>query len=89
MTIDFHEAARRIRKIGNWMMLIGASVVGVFLVAVAIDSPSAFMQRKVVSDLWSMMMAILPGIAVRLIAWVVDGFAGPSKSEPAPTNFAQ
>jgi hypothetical protein len=89
MTIDFREAARRIRTIGNWMMLIGGSLVFIFLLLVGVESPSSLLQRNLTQDLFGTTEIILPGVAVRLIAWVVDGLAGPSNSETAPPNSAQ
>ena len=88
MTIDFREAARRIRKIGNWFMLIGVSLVLISLIVMAVSNPSGFLNTRVSYGIYDIMLILLPGIAIRLLAWVVDGLAGPSNHEvtqPAST----
>jgi hypothetical protein len=81
MTIDFREAARRIKKIGNWFMLIGVSLVVISLMIMAFSNPSGFLNARVSLGIYDIVLVLLPGIAIRLLAWVVDGLAGPSNHE--------
>jgi hypothetical protein len=73
MRIDIREGARRISVIGNWMIAAG----GCLLLLLVIFS---FWYRTSVG-LMDGVASVLPGIGVRLFAWVLDGFAGSSKPD--------
>jgi hypothetical protein len=90
MTIDFREGARRIRVIGNWMMLVGASFFVIGEVGAAVRSPSRFLDTPVAYSVLGIVVSLFPGVMIRLLAWVVDGLGGRSKSEQAkPAGSAE
>ncbi|MFP5234609.1 MAG: hypothetical protein ACLGSD_01795 [Acidobacteriota bacterium] len=87
MNADFREAARRIQTIGNWELAAGGSIAALVLLLSAVQalrfrSLDAFSPIVVLQGI----ALLLPGIATRLLAWVVDALAGPSIHEDAQTR---
>jgi hypothetical protein len=81
MAADFREAARRIRTIGNWTLLIGGSLEVISLFFAAAHSTSIFLNTPIVHTVLEFVIALMPGVVIRLLAWIVDGLAGPSRTE--------
>lgn len=84
MAADFYEAARRIRVIGNWLILVGACFAMIAIIVNTLSATNHPSARVIgAMGLGDLVLAALPGFALRLLAWVVDGFGGPSASDEA------
>jgi hypothetical protein len=71
--MNIREGARRIRVIAMYLLALGIAAVAIDLVIMHISrSPAG-------SGVW--LFCMVPGFALALLAWVVDGFSMPEKDD--------
>lgn len=71
--MNIHEGARRIRVIAMCLIALGIITVVIDIVAIQMRGPS--------SGLLNWAYLLVPGFALALVAWVVDGFGKPDTND--------